>query len=140
MITYPLIKFGSSLYATSDNTSTGTRYICTISGLDQFQLSDRVGTQAALDGTRYVQYQAVKDALVTITFDGPGGIDTTKADAIRDVIQTAVTGATTFSLDITADLGTFTFTAKPAENCITAEQSILSGKLANFTVRCYCTD
>ena len=131
-VTYPLIQFGS-VYATSDNNSSGTRYISNIEGL--YALTDNIGVQRALDGTIHSQYQTVKDTEIKIRFPL---IDATKGDAIRDVVQAAATGLTTYSLNITADLGTFTFTAKPGP--VTFEQSILSGKWANFTVTAYVTD
>jgi hypothetical protein len=132
MITYPLIQFGS-VYATDNNASNGIRYISNIEGL--YALTDNVGTQRALDGTIYSQIQAVKDVEIIITFPL---IDTTKGDAIRDVVQAAVTGNTTYALNITSDAGTFTFTAKP--NTCTFEQSILSGKWSNFRISQFCTD
>lgn len=132
MITYPLIQFGS-VYATDDNLSSGTRYISTIEGL--YALTDNVGVQRALDGTIYNQYQAVKDVLIAVTFPL---IDTTKGDAIRDVAQAAIAGLTTYALNITSDLGTFTFTAKPGS--VTFEQSILSGKWSSLRITQYCTD
>ena len=136
-VTYPLIEFGSGVYATSDGTNTGSRAICNIEGLAAYQLTDNVGSQRALDGTIYNQYQAVKDVPISITFPL---MDTTRYDAIRDVVQAAITGLTTFTLNITGDLGTFTFTAKPQPNPIGVEQSILSSKVANFTVRAFVTD
>ena len=92
-ITYPLIQYGS-VYSTDDNLSSGTRYIAIVEGLENYQLAENVGATRALDGTIYNQYQAVKDVPLTVTFPR---IDTTKYDAIRDVIQTAITGNTTFA-------------------------------------------
>lgn len=132
MITYPLIQFGS-VYATSDNTNTGTRYISQIEGL--YALTDTIQSIRALDGTIYNQYQAVKDTLITITFPL---IDSTKGDAIRDVVQAAITGATTYALNITADLGTFTFTAKPGN--VTFEQTIVPSHWANLKIEAFVTD
>lgn len=134
---YPLLEFGSGVYATDTGGSGGVRYISEIEGLENYQVSDNIGSIRALDGTIYSQLQAVKDVLVTITFPL---IDTTKYGAIKTVIQTAITGATTFTLNITSDMGNFTFTAKPAENAVSIEQSILSGKVVNFRIRAYCTD
>jgi hypothetical protein len=133
---YPLIKFGS-VYATEDNMSSGTRYIAIVEGLEGYQLTDNVQTERALDGTIYNQYVPVKDVPVSVTFPL---IDVTKYDAIRDVIQAAITGLTTYSLDITSDAGTFTFTAKPAENPITFQTTNLSGKLANVKFSQLVTD
>jgi hypothetical protein len=133
-ITYPLVKYGASLYATSTGLVGGTRYICTIEGLNL--LTEKVGGISALDLTRYPQYQTAKP-LVSITYPL---MDTAMFDSIRDVVQAAITGSTTFAWDITCDLGTFTFTATPAEDAVTAEQSILSGYVADFTVRAYCVD
>lgn len=107
MITFPLIQYGS-VFSTDDNLSTGTRYIVIVEGLEAYQLAEAVGAERALDGTIYLQYQTLKDVPITITFPR---IDVTKYDAIRDVIQTAITGNTTFALNITGDMGTFTFTA-----------------------------
>jgi hypothetical protein len=132
MITYPLIQFGT-VYATDDNLSTGTRYICEVDGLPA--LTDAIGGTKAIDGTFYPQYQALKDIEVTVKFPL---IDTTKGDAIRDVVQAAITGSTTYALNITSDLGTFTFTAKPKS--VTFDQSILPSKWANLTIVSYCTD
>jgi hypothetical protein len=132
MITYPLIQFGTE-YCTDDNLSTGTRYICEVEGL--YALTDLVQSTRAIDGTIYNQYQAVKDVEVTVRFPL---IDSTKGDAIRDVVQAAITGATTYALNITSDLGTFTFTAKPKS--VTFEQSILPDKWSNLTLIQYCTD
>ena len=135
-ITYPLIKFGS-VYATEDNLSSGNRYIATVEGLEQYQLTDAVNVSRALSNKAYIQYQTIQDVPISVLFPL---IDTTKYDAIRDVVQAAITGLTTFTLDITGDLGTFTFVAKPNVNCIQVEQSILSGKVANFRVNCLVTD
>lgn len=132
-VTYPLIEFGSGVYATSDGTSTGSRSICTVEGL--YALTENIGSERALDGTIYNQYQTVKDTLVTITFPL---ITTTRGDALRDVVQAAITGSTTYALNITADLGSFTFTAKPGS--VTFEQSVLSGYWANLVISQYCTD
>lgn len=134
---YPLIEYGSGVYATSNGTSGGDRYISEIEGLEAYQLAEVVGTNRALDGTIYSQYQTVKDTLITISFPL---METSRFDAIRDVIQAAITGNTTFTLNITSDMGNFTFTAKPAENPIELSQSILSGKVANVAFRQYCTD
>ena len=131
-ITYPLIQIGS-VYATIDNLSSGTRYISQVEGL--YALIDNVQSSRALDGTVYNQYQTVKDVPVTITFPL---IDSTKGDAIRDVVQAAITGDTTYALNITADLGTFTFTAKPGS--VTFEQSIIPSHWANLRILSYCTD
>ena len=136
-ITYPLIKFGASLYMTNDNLSTGTRYIAEVSGLDAFKVTDQVQVTRALSNKAYINYQTIQDMPVEIVFPL---IDTTKGAAVIAVIQAAITGLTTFTLDITGDAGTFTFTAKPDEDPISFEQSILSGKWANFTVRALCTD
>lgn len=135
-ITYPLIQFGS-VYSTADNLSGGTRYIVVIQGLDGYQLTDNVQAIRALDGTIYNQYQTVKDVPITITFPR---IDTTKYDAIRDVMQAAITGETTFALNVTGDMGTFTFTAKPQPNPIGVEQSEQSGYVENFQLRLYVSD
>jgi hypothetical protein len=135
-ITYPLLKFGS-VYATDTGLVGGTRYISEIDGLDQFQVTDKIGTTAALDLTRYSQYQAVKDGLVVVRFPLQETADFT---AIKGVIQTAITGLTTFTLDITCELGTFTFTAKPAEDPVKPQLSILTGKVAAVEFRQYCTD
>jgi hypothetical protein len=132
MITYPLVQFGS-VYATDDNLSSGNRYICTVEGL--YALTDLTQSIRAIDGTIYNQYQTVKDVEIVVRFPL---IDTTKGDAIRDVVQNAITGATTYALNITADLGTFTFTAKPGS--VTFEQSILPGKWANLVITQFCTD
>jgi hypothetical protein len=132
MITYPLIQFGTE-YCTDDNLSTGTRYICEVEGL--YALTDLVQSTRAIDGTIYNQYQTVKDVEITVRFPL---IDSTKGDAIRDVVQAAITGSTTYALNITSDLGTFTFTAKPKS--VTFEQSILPSKWANLTIASYCTD
>lgn len=135
MITYALVEFGSGVYATDTGGSSGTRIISDIEGLEKFQLTDNIGITRALDGTVHSQFQAVKDEQVIIRFPL---ILVTSFDAIRDVIQTAVTGNTTHPLNITCDLGTFTFTAKPGG--ITVKPSILSGKVADFGVTSYCTD
>ena len=132
MITYPLLQFGT-VYATEDNLSSGTRYICTVDGL--YALTETIQSVRAIDGTIYNQYQTVKDVPIKITFPL---IDSTKGDAIRDVVQTAITGNTTYALNITSDLGTFTFTAKPGP--VTFEQSILPGKWLNLQITAYCTD
>ena len=131
-ITYPLIQVGT-VFCTDDNLSTGTRYIVEVEGL--YALTDTIQSVRAIDGTIYNQYQAVKDVPITVRFPL---IDETKGDAIRDVIQTAITGNTTYALNITSDLGTFTFTAKPG-SC-TFEQSILPDKWANLEILSYCTD
>lgn len=131
-VVYPLLEFGSGVYATSTGGSSGNRLICTVEGLNI--VAEEIGGISALDFTRYAQYQTAKP-LVTITFPL---ITTARFDAIRDVVQTAITGNTTFTLNITADLGTFTFTATPNE--CTAEQSILSGYVSNFRVSAYCVD
>lgn len=131
-VTYPLVQVGT-VYATDDNLSTGDRYICEIEGL--YALTDLVQSIRAIDGTIYNQYQTVKDVPVTVRFPL---IDTTKGDAIRDVVQGAITGSTTYALNITADLGTFTFTAKPGS--VTFEQSILPSKWANLVLTQFCTD
>ena len=135
-ITYPLIQY-STVYATNDNLSSGTRYIAIVEGLENYQLAENVGAVRALDRTIYNQYQAVKDVPITITFPR---IDTTKYDAIRDVIQAAITGNTTFALNITGDLGTFTFTAKPQPNPIGVAQSEQSGYVEQFVTRLFVTD
>jgi hypothetical protein len=131
-LTYPLIQIGT-VYATDDNLSTGTRYIAEIEGL--YALTDLIQSTRAIDGTIYNQYQTVKDVEITVRFPL---IDSTKGDAIRDVVQAAITGSTTYALNITSDLGTFTFTAKPKS--VTFEQSILPSKWANLTIVSYCTD
>ena len=136
MPTYALIQFGS-VYATDDNTSSGSRYISTIEGLEAYQLTDNVQAIRAIDGTIYNQYVTVKDLPIAVTFPL---MDVAKYDAIRDVIQAAITGLTTFALNITADAGTFTFTAKPDSNPISFQTTNLSGKLANVTFRCLVTD
>jgi hypothetical protein len=137
MVAFPLIKFGASLYMTDDNLSTGNRYIATVEGLDAFKVTDQVNVVRALSNKAYNQYQTILDMPVSITFPL---IDTTKGAAVIAVVQAAITGLTTFALDITGDAGTFTFTAKPDEDPISFEQTILSSKWANFTVRCLCTD
>lgn len=136
MITFPLIQYGS-VFSTDDNLSTGTRYIVIVEGLEAYQLAEAVGAERALDGTIYLQYQTLKDVPITITFPR---IDVTKYDAIRDVIQTAITGNTTFALNITGDMGTFTFTAKPQPNPIGLVQSEQSGYVENFQTKLYVTD
>jgi hypothetical protein len=136
-ITYPLTKFGASLYATSTGLIGGDRYICTIEGLDAFKVTDQVNVVRALSNKAYIQYQAILDMPVSITYPL---MDTTTGASIIAVVQAAITGLTTFALDITGDAGTFTFTAKPAENPISFEQSIISGMWSNFTVRANCTD
>lgn len=139
MITYPLIQYGSGpgVYATDDNTNTGMRYIAEVDGLEVFALTDNVGTQRALDRTIYSQYQPVKDELVVVRFPRS---DIAKWDAIRDVIQAAVTGLTTFTLNITTDEKAFTFTAKPAEEPIKYRIVNLPNKFEVVEFRQYCTD
>jgi hypothetical protein len=132
-VTYPLIEFGTGVYATSDGTNTGSRAICTIEGL--YPITETIQSIRALDGTIYNQYQAVKDTLVTIIFPL---ITSTRGDALRDVVQTAISGNTTYALNITGDLGTFTFTAKPSS--VTFEQSILSGYWSNLRISQFVTD
>ena len=136
-VLYPLIEYGSGVYATSDGLIGGDRCISEITGLEVYQLAETVGTQRALDGTIYSQYQTVKDTLITIRFPL---MTTARYDALRDVVQAAITGNTTYALNITSDMGNFTFTAKPAENPISISQSILSGYVANVEFRQYCTD
>ena len=135
-LAYHLIKFGT-VYATDNNLVGGTRYISSIEGLDDYQLTDTVQNTRALDLTVYNQYQAVKDMPISVVFPL---IDTTKYDAIRDVIQAAITGLTTFALEITGDAGTFTFTAKIAQNPIEFDVSNLPGKLANVRFNLLVTD
>lgn len=132
MIVYPLVEFGSGIFATDTGASTGNRMICEITGLNV--IAEEIGGITALDGTRYAQYQTAKP-LVTITFPlATAG----RFDAIRDVFQTAVTGNTTFTLNITGDIGTYTFTATP-DSC-SASPSILSGYVSDFTISAFCTD
>lgn len=133
---YPLIQFGA-VYATDDNLSTGDRYISEIEGLEQFALADRIGTESALDFTRYSQVQAVKDMLVRVRFPL---IDFAKFDAIRDVVNTAAAGLTTYPLNITINGEAFTFTAKPAENAVTYQVTNLLNKVGIAEFRQYCTD
>jgi hypothetical protein len=134
-ITYPLIEFGTGVYATDTGLVGGSRVICEIDGLEGFLLTDNIGIQRAVDGTVNTQYQAVKDERVVIRFPL---ITTTRFGAIKTVIQNAVTGNTTHALNITGDLGTFTFTAKPGG--ISARTSILSGYVAAVEIISYCTD
>lgn len=131
-ITYPLIEFGSGVYATDTGGVGGNRMICIIDGLNI--VAEEIGGITAIDGSRYAQYQTAKP-LVTITFPLA---TTARFDAIRDVVQAAITGNTTFALNITGDIGTFTFTATP--NSCTAVPSILSGYVSNFVVSAYCVD
>lgn len=132
-ITYPLIEFSSGVFATDTGLVGGSRFLCSIEGL--YAITEEIQSIRALDRTVYNQYQAVKDTLITIVFPL---IDTTRGDAIRDVVQGAITGNTTYTLNITGDLGTFTFTAKPAPT--TFQQSILPGKWADFRIQAYVTD
>ena len=131
-ITYPLLEFGSGVYATSTGGVGGDRLICTVEGLNV--VAEEIGGISALDFTRYSQYQTAKP-LVTVTFPL---VPVARFDAIRDVVQAAMAGNTTYAFNVTADLGTFTFTATP-DSC-TAEQSILSGYVSNFKVSAYCVD
>lgn len=134
-ITFALIELGSGVFATDSGLTGGDRLISEIDGLEKFQLTDNVGITRALDKTVYSQYQTIKDELVVIRFPL---VPTARFDALRDVIQTAVTGLTTHALNITCDLGTFTFTAKPGG--ITVKPSILSGFVSDFVISSYCTD
>jgi hypothetical protein len=131
-ITYPLIEFGTGVYATDTGLVGGNRMICSIEGLNI--VAEAIGGITAIDGTRYAQYQTLKP-LVTITFPLA---TTARFDAIRDVVQNAITGNTTFALNITGDIGSYTFTATP-DSC-TAEPSILSGYVSNFRVSAFCVE
>ncbi len=131
-VTYPLIEFGSGIFATDTGGTGGNRLICEITGLNI--VAEEIGGITALDFTRYAQYQTAKP-LVTVTFPL---VPTARFDAIRDVFQAAMTGNTTYAFNVTADIGTFTFTATP--NSCTAEPSILSGYVSNFQISAFCVD
>lgn len=133
-LTYPLIQFGS-VYATSDNTNTGTKYIAEIEGLDVLALTHTIQSIKAIDGTVYNQYQGVKDDLIVVRFSR---MDFSKFDAIRDVINTAIAGATTYTLNITVNGESFTFTAKPAG--ITYKGAPLATTVEQVEFRQYVTD
>lgn len=135
-ITHPLILVGS-VYATHNNLIGGTRYISGVSGLDAFKVTDRVQVTRALSFKAFNNYQPIQDMPVEIIFPL---IDATKGAALIVPIQAAITGLTTYTLNITADAGTFTFAAKPAENPVSFNQSLLSGYWVNFTIRANCTD
>lgn len=131
---FPLVQFGS-VYLTDDNLSTGTRYIASVDGLAKFALTDNIGVQRALDGTVYSQYQPVKDEEVVIRIPR---MDFAKLDAVRDVINTAIAGSTTYALNITENGESFTFTAKPGG--LTYDDTLLADKVENVAITQYCTD
>lgn len=134
MITYPLIQFGT-VFLTNDNLSTGIRYIAFVDGLDDIALTDNIQIIKALDGTVFSQFQPVKDTLITVRVPR---MDFAKFDAIRDVINAAIAGSTTFNLNITANGEAFTFTAKPGG--ITYEPTIIANMIENVAFSQYCTD
>lgn len=133
---FPLVEFVSgmtSVFLTSDNTSTGTRYICSVEGLEKFALTDNIGIQRALDGTVYSQLQPVKDEEVIVRIPRS---DFAKFDAIRDLINGAI--STTYSLNITQNGESFTFTAKPGG--VTYKPTILVTTVEDVAITQYCTD
>jgi hypothetical protein len=133
-IGYPLIQYGS-VYLTDDNLSSGNRYIAFVEGLDDLALTDNIGNIRAIDGTIYLQYQAKKDTEIKVRIPK---MDWAKFDAVRDVIQTAVTGETTYTLNITVNGEAFTFTAKPRG--ITYDPSDVADAVEGVTITQYCVD
>ena len=134
-IGYPLIKFGASTYLTDDNLSTGDRYIASVDGLDKLALTHNIGTTRGIDGTVYPQYQAVKDTEIVVRVPR---MDFTKCDAIRDIINTAIAGNTTYALDITVNGESFTFTAKPGG--VTYSMGEVADHVEDVEITQFCTD
>jgi hypothetical protein len=133
-IGYPLIQVGS-VYLTNDGLSSGERYIAFVDGLDDLALTDNIGNIRAIDSTIYPQYQAVKDTEIKVRIPR---MDWAKFDAVRDVIQTAVTGETTYTLNITVNGEAFTFTAKPGG--ITYDPSDVADAVESVEIVQFVTD
>jgi hypothetical protein len=133
-IGYPLVQFGS-VYLTNDGLVSGERYIAFVDGLDDLALTDNIGNIRAIDGTIYLQYQAKKDTEIKVRIPK---MDWAKFDAVRDVIQTAVTGETTYTLNITVNGEAFTFTAKPGG--ISYDPSDVADAVEGVEITQYVTD
>jgi hypothetical protein len=134
-IGYPLVQFGA-VYLTDSGLVGGVRYINLVEGLDQLALTDDIGVTRAIDKTVYIQYQtANKDVEIIVRVPK---MDWTKFDAVRDVINTAITGSTTYTLNITVNGEAFTFTAKPGG--ITYDPSDVADHVENVSIKSFCTD
>jgi hypothetical protein len=127
---FNLVKFGSNVYATEDNLSTGTRYITRVTGTNALQLDSHIGSLNSLSNVAYMQYSERNDVPIDVEFPL---IDAAKFEAIKDVFQAAVTALTTFALEIDGDPGTFTLTAKPV--AIEHDGNFQNGKLVNVKFR-----
>ena len=133
---FNLIQFGDTLYITSTQGSGGVRYISEVSGTDVFEF-DTIGNDlTALDGTVYTQAIAIIDAPITIRFPL---LETSMRDAIKAVIQNYQSNPIPFTLGLTGDPGTYTFTAKPAGKPLEYPGTFQNGKLKDVQVHLYVT-
>lgn len=133
-ITYPLVQYGG-VYLTDSGLVGGVRYISEFEGLDAIALTHTIQTVRAIDGTIYSQYTAVKD---TELIHRIPRIDFAKFDEIRDVINTAIAGSTTYALNITANGESFTFAAKPVSVTYTA--TVLADMVEDLEIRQFVAD
>jgi hypothetical protein len=97
MIQYPLISI-AGIYLTEDGTSTGTKYVSSVDGLDQFFTTYARNIILAIDGTPYVQRLAVRGASIAINV--PTMVNT-DFETIRAALDAADTAGQTVTVNIT---------------------------------------
>lgn len=138
MNNWNLIQIGD-VYVTSDETNTGTKYICETSGTDVLEFGFVANDIRALDGTVYNQQADIVDIPITLKFPL---LETSMKDAIKEVFQTYYdTDDTPFDFVLTGPAGTFTMTAKPAwtPRPIEYPGTFQNGKLLDVTMHVYGT-
>lgn len=104
---YTRIKIGT-IFLTSDNTATGTRYAATVEGLDKYFTTAGAKIIPALDGTLYRQTLPREDPRISIKIPT---LRLAEYNQLRTLIQSAETAGTTIALEFVGHLGTFTFNA-----------------------------
>lgn len=135
-----LIQIGNE-YLTDDTSSTGDKAINTIAGMDKFGIGQAAGHNKALDGTVYTQFQAIKDAEVTISVPK---MESSVYDAIRDVFTAWIATPTDFTFNVTGVPENFSGTAKPRwegeQPPISYSGERVDTQIWGVTIRLFVTD